>query len=414
MPRCGRVIALPQTHDCIGSKEGMMLGRERAPLWLVALCSTALSALTLLTVTPVVVPVRAATPPAYYAIALGLVHGMNGATAINDSGVVAGQFGVTNQGNQGFARANGTTIQKIPASGGGTPFSINAAGTMVGYTGSDPLRAVRVDGTVATTLAGLAGTAGDVAYDIDDAGTTVVGASFLANGESRAWTNDGTDTTPLASFGSDYEIATKVNNAGLIAGSARGTDGNMHLVAWLDGVIQDVGGAGFSSANVVDMNEAGHVLGSVTIPPNTNRAVLWDGASATDLGTLPGGNWTGGAALNEAGAVIVSAQDSAGKWRAARWDGTGLVDLGTLPGGAESFAAGINEQGQIVGSSYIDATHLHGFLLDDGVMYDINDLLPPDFRGSRERPGDLGLGPHPRVRPQRPADPARPGDTTDG
>ena len=152
----------------------------------------------------------------------------------------------------------------------------------------------------------------------------------------------------------------------------------MHLVAWQNGVPQDIGGGAFSSASVVDMNEAGHVLGSVTIPPNSNRTVLWDGSSATDLGTLPGGNWTSGAALNDSGGVVVSAQNSAGKFRAARWDGTSLVDLGTLPGGNESFATGINEQGQIVGLSYIDATHLHGFLIDDGVMYDINDLLPAD------------------------------------
>ena len=184
-----------------------MSGRERAPLWLVALLSTTLSALTVLTVTPAASPVKAATPPPYYAIALGLVHGITGSTALNESGVVAGQFGVTNQGNQGFARVNGTTIQKIPAVGGGTPFAINSAGSMVGFTGSDPLHAVRVDGTTATPLAGLEGTAGDVAYDIDDAGTTVVGTSFLANGESRSWTNDGTETTPLASFGGDYENA---------------------------------------------------------------------------------------------------------------------------------------------------------------------------------------------------------------
>ena len=81
-----------------------MSGRERAPLWLVALLSTTLGALTVLTVTPAASPVKAATPPQYYAIALGLVHGIGGSTAINDSGVIAGQFGVTNQGNQGFAR----------------------------------------------------------------------------------------------------------------------------------------------------------------------------------------------------------------------------------------------------------------------------------------------------------------------
>ncbi len=57
-----------------------------------------------------------------------MVYDVGGATAINDAGVVAGQFGVTNQGNQGMVRMTGTTIEKMPLSGGGTPFAINANG----------------------------------------------------------------------------------------------------------------------------------------------------------------------------------------------------------------------------------------------------------------------------------------------
>ena len=354
-----------------------MLGRERAPLWLVTLCSVALSAITLLTVAPAAVPVKAATPPPYHAIALGLVHGIAG-TAINEAGTVAGQFGVTNQGNRGLVRAHGATIERMPLTGGGTAFALNATGSMVGYMAPDPLRAIRVDGTTVTEIPGLPGTAGDVAYDIDDAGTTVVGASFLANGESRAWTNDGTTTTQLASFGGDYEIANAVNNAGMIAGSGRDAAGSMHVIAWVGGVPQDVGGGAYSSANVVDMNQAGHVLASVTSPPNTNRTILWNGTMAIDLGTLPGGDWTSGSSLNETGGAVVSARNAAGKFRAARWDGAALIDLGALPGGDESYGAGINDAGQIVGTSFIDATRQHGFLVDGGVMYDLNDLLPPD------------------------------------
>ncbi len=354
-----------------------MSGRDRVRRWLATVCTVSISAITLLTVAPAAVPVKAATPPPYYAIALGMVHGISGSAAINESGVVAGQFGVTNQGNQGFARVDGTTIDRMPAAGGGTPFAINAAGTMVGYRGSDPIQPVRIDGSTITAIPGLAGSAGGAAYDIDGAGTTVVGMSFFANGESRSWTNDGTATTQLASFGGDYEIASRINDAGLIAGNARDVDGKWHLVAWSNGVPQDIGGGARSEADVSAMNEAGHVLGTVAIAPNTGRAILWDGTTAIDLGTLPGGTTTTGGAMNESGGVVVSARNSAGKFRAARWDGTGLVDLGVLPGGDESYVGGINEQGQIVGTSYVDATKLHGFLIDDGVMYDLNDLLPP-------------------------------------
>ena len=158
-----------------------MSGRERAPRWRVGLCSVALTALAVLTVTPTAPPVKAATPPTYHAIAVGMVYDVGGATAINDAGVVAGQFGVTNQGNKGFARVTGTTVEKMPVANA-VPTAINASGSMVGHAGSSPLTAIRVDGTTVTPIPGLDGTAGDVAYDVDDAGTTVVGTSFLANG----------------------------------------------------------------------------------------------------------------------------------------------------------------------------------------------------------------------------------------
>ena len=172
----------------------------------------------------------------------------------------------------------------------------------------------------------------------------------------------------------------------------------MHLVAWQNGVPQDIGGGAFSSASVVDMNGAGNVLGSVTIPPNTNRAVLWDGTSATDLGTLPGGNWTSGAALNDAGGVVVSAQDysrqvpcrSMGRIRPDRTLGPCQAAINRSPRGSTSKA-------RSSARPTIDATHLHGFVIDDGVMYDINDLRATAFRGSRERSGDLRLGAHPRI-----------------
>ncbi|HEX7345831.1 MAG TPA: fibronectin type III domain-containing protein, partial [Candidatus Limnocylindrales bacterium] len=365
-----------QTHDH-RFREGTMSGRERASRWRVGLSSVGLAVVGLWTASPGVAPVAAATPPSYYAIALGMVYDVGGATAINDSGVVAGQFGVTNQGNKGFARAIGTTIETVPVAGA-NPSAINAAGSIVGHAGSDPLRAIRVDGTTVTPIPGLAGTAGDVAYDIDDAGTSVIGASFLASGETRAWINDGTDTTELESFGGDYDFANRTNNAGLIAGSARDAGGQMHLVVWENGSIVDIGGAAFASANVSDMNEAGQVIASVTIAPNTNRAVLWDGTTAIDLGTLPGGDWTSAGAMNESGDVVVSAHDSSGKFRAARWDGESLIDLGVLPGGAESFATDINDAGLITGVSFVSATKTHGFLIADGVMYDVNDLLPAD------------------------------------
>ena len=49
-----------------------------------------------------------------------------------------------------------------------------------------------------------------------------------------------------------------------------------------------------------------------------------------------------------------------------------------MPGAVETNAYGINDSGQIVGW-YADATHIHGFLLDNGNYTTLD--VPGGFRG---------------------------------
>jgi probable HAF family extracellular repeat protein len=341
-----------------------MSGRERARRLLVGVLSTGLSALTILTLAPAATPVKAAVPPAYYAVAVGMVSGITSPNAMNEAGVVAAKDGVD------LARVTGPTVQTIAAPGG-YPFAINEAGTIVGSADSG---AIRADGTTVTSLPGLAGGTFETAYDIDETGTTIVGASAVG-AEQHAWVNDGTSTTELVGLGDEYTIASKVNGSGLIAGSSRNAAGDMHLVTWQGGVITDLGNEGNYFANVLDMNEAGQILAGVGISGSGDRGVVWDGTSLVNLGTL-GGTTTWPSRMNEAGKIVVTSRDAAGRNRAASWEAGNLIDLGTLPGGTESFGSGINDQGQITGTSFVAPDRTHGFLIDDGVMYDLNDLLP--------------------------------------
>lgn len=121
-------------------------------------------------------------------------------------------------------------------------------------------------------------------------------------------------------------------------------------------------------------------------------AVLWAGDRVINLGTLPGGNESGGFAINSRGQVvggssngILDAFSIAGfttQTRAFLWQNGVLRDLGTL-GGFDSIAFNLNEQGRVAGISYTDsnpssncqwALTTHPFFWENGKMTDVGSL----------------------------------------
>jgi probable HAF family extracellular repeat protein len=111
------------------------------------------------------------------------------------------------------------------------------------------------------------------------------------------------------------------------------------------------------------------------------HAVLWENGAPTDLGNFGGVAWNTPTAINSHGQVAGFSDfpgDQAGglNSHAFLWSKqNGLEDLKTLPGDAISLAFGINDRGQVVGQS-IGANGSHAFLWEDGVMKDLNDLVP--------------------------------------
>jgi probable HAF family extracellular repeat protein len=115
---------------------------------------------------------------------------------------------------------------------------------------------------------------------------------------------------------------------------------------------------------------------------SAKHAVLWENGRAIDIGNLGGAAWNTPAAINNRGEVA-GFSDLPGddpdhpNFHAFRWTGKGgIEDLGTLSGDRLSLAYGINERSQVVGQS-IGRSGSRAFLWENGVMVDLNALVPP-------------------------------------
>jgi probable HAF family extracellular repeat protein len=117
---------------------------------------------------------------------------------------------------------------------------------------------------------------------------------------------------------------------------------------------------------------------------SAKHAVLWEDGKVINLGSLGGAGWNTPVSINNRGEIAgfsdlpgdVSGGVLSANFHAFIWTKeTGMRDLGTLPGDNISEATGINDRGQVVGVSYPSS---HAFIWQDGVMTDLNDLIPSD------------------------------------
>jgi probable HAF family extracellular repeat protein len=123
------------------------------------------------------------------------------------------------------------------------------------------------------------------------------------------------------------------------------------------------------------------------------NAFQWQKGVVTNLGTLPGTNWSTSFWISGNGLIAGLSENGetdpltgAPEIRAVLWQGGGIVDLGTLEAGYESFAFAVNNRGQVVGAATNTVadpfspfgTQIRAFQWEKGVMQDLGTLGGPE------------------------------------
>lgn len=311
---------------------------------------------------------RAATPPSYRVIDLGVLPTgfYSSANGINDAGQVVGSayVGGYPQNDTGYYHAflysNGTLQDLGIFSDGSYSIGrgINNAGTVVGWAD--------------TTLESPPG-------------------NFTIQNQAFTYTAGGGLST-IGTFPSDdpglygpYSYAYGINAVGQITGYSY--DDFFHPIS-LSGefaFIYEGGswtniGAGTNSngsSRAFAINGAGVVAGYVFTDSVQQHAFVGGAGSFVDLGTLSGGTNSSAYGINDSG-VVVGASETAQALHAFVYQSGSMQDLGTLVGGTVSEARAINSSGLIVGDA-TPAGSIGGFsvacLFADGVVYDLNTLV---------------------------------------
>jgi probable HAF family extracellular repeat protein len=150
--------------------------------------------------------------------------------------------------------------------------------------------------------------------------------------------------------------------------------------------------AGDSTSAATAINDRGEAVGisgdcdQAVGRFSARHAVLWaKNGNVTEIPNLGGVTWHTPMDINEAGDVVgfsnpAGTGDPAGEFisHAFLWKrgATASVDLGTLPGDLFSEAFAVSERGQVVGVSFGGANGSRAFLWENGVMTNLNDLVP--------------------------------------
>jgi probable HAF family extracellular repeat protein len=192
--------------------------------------------------------------------------------------------------------------------------------------------------------------------------------------------------TALGTFGGTSSEANGINDSGQVVGWAD-TKSGQDAFLYSAGQLQDLGGLPGAMASVatainnvggIGYSSVGNGSGGGAI---TKNAFLYSQGKFTDLGTPNG--FSIAYAINNSGQIVGEWNGSGNNAHAFLWNNGVMTDLGKLPGEAVSIAESINDSGQVVGyatnagtGGAVPVEPDHAFLDENGVMTDLNSLLP--------------------------------------
>ena len=192
----------------------------------------------------------------------------------------------------------------------------------------------------------------------------------------------------LPTLGGNNGLGSAINNRGQIAGQAEtaAVDAGCppHRIAlptlWIRGRPQELPTIGGDRDGIAyGINDFGEAVGYTGTCTAEAHAVLWHDGVAIALPNLGSANFSIALGINNLGQIVGHSSPDGTVIYAVLWENGTVRNLGKLPGDFGTFASGINDKGQIVGSAFdANFNFTHGFILQDGVMTDLNTLLPAD------------------------------------
>lgn len=208
------------------------------------------------------------------------------------------------------------------------------------------------------------------AYAINAQGN-VVGSSRTADGRDAPFLYHNGVMTDLGTLGSyvsgQWNAALGVNDHRVITGTAWDASGKYQGFVWRRGVMRSLGTLGGTWSEGSAINNNNQITGLAYLQGDTvAHAFLWQKNNMTDLGALPGGQFSWGFGINDDGVVVGLSVDANNADRAVIVENGAMSDLNALiPQGSGwqlEIAYGINQAGQVVGEGMIGGQR-HGFVL---------------------------------------------------